>query len=178
MKSNERVLGWKRHPHRVRGGVFFLTKFKGYLDRLRENLETLDEQIENARQNSKVKGKDSRVALQYTKTLRDLVELRDRTLLNIKAHLLGRDETGAIVEPEDYYDGNPSVEFERCFNDFLGPWDPRWLKLKCEDCGKESRDTSTRHFPHQFEQDEFFVLCPSCYEKRMEKSDNSKGEKE
>jgi hypothetical protein len=30
-----------------------------------------------------------------------LVELRNTTLANIKVHLLGRDETGAITEPED-----------------------------------------------------------------------------
>jgi len=34
-------------------GVIFLTKLKGYLDGLRENLEALDEQIENARKMSK-----------------------------------------------------------------------------------------------------------------------------
>jgi hypothetical protein len=57
---------------------------------MRENLETLDEQIANARVMSKRKGKDAN-ALQWTKTLRDLVELRNETLEKIKGHVLGRD---------------------------------------------------------------------------------------
>lgn len=36
--------------------------------------------------------------MQWAKTLRDLVELRNSTLANIKAHMLGRDETGVITE--------------------------------------------------------------------------------
>jgi len=52
-----------------------LTKFKGYLDRLRENVESLDEAIETAKANSKKRGRD---ALQWAKTLRDLIELRWR----------------------------------------------------------------------------------------------------
>ena len=59
-------------------------------------LRFLDEQIATARKMSKPKGKaDKALALQWAKTLRDLVELRNTTLGNIKMHLLGRDETGA-----------------------------------------------------------------------------------
>ncbi|MCX6658952.1 MAG: hypothetical protein NTX81_01030 [Candidatus Bathyarchaeota archaeon] len=143
-----------------------MTKFKGYLDRLRENLETLDEQIENARKMSKVKKKgDNRVALQYSKTLRDLVELRDKTLINIKAHLLGRDETGAVHEPSDVYSGNQEVEFERAFKTFMAPWTAADLKLKCDDCGKESEEVTTRHIQRGYESD-YFDLCNECSEKR------------
>lgn len=49
------------------------------------------------------KGADNRIALQWAKTLRDLVELHDTTLANIKVHLLGRDETGAANEPPGLY---------------------------------------------------------------------------
>ena len=150
-----------------------MTKFKGYLDRLRENLVTLDEQIENARKMSKVKKGGEGVALQYSKTLRDLVELRDKTLLNIKAHLLGRDETGAINEPSDVYAGNQEVEFERAFKTFMAPWTAADLKLKCTDCGLESEEVTTRRIEHKFDPDEYFVLCSECYEKR-EKQDQSK----
>jgi hypothetical protein len=143
-----------------------LTGFKGYLDRLRENLVTLDEQVENARRMSKVKGKgDSRVALQYSKTLRDLVELRDKTLLNIKAHLLGRNATGVVNEPSDIYDGNPQVEFERTFKLFMAPWTAADLKIKCDDCGLESEEVTTRHIQRGYES-EYFDLCNACYEKR------------
>ena len=127
----------------------------GYLDRLRENLETLDEQIVNARKMSEKKGKDSN-ALQWAKVLRDLVELRDTTLANIKAHLLGRDETGVTNEPADVYARNSQVEYERYFRSLLSPWDQQDLKLKCEDCGKENEEVSTREFPHAYEVDEYF----------------------
>jgi len=63
----------------------------GYLDRLRENIEVLDEQIENARKMSKPNKKgDRRAALQSAKILRDLVELRNETLDKIKVHLSER----------------------------------------------------------------------------------------
>jgi len=145
-----------------------LAKFKGYLDRLRENLEALDEQIANAREMSKVKtkGQDKAVALQYVKTLRDLVELRDKTLLHIKAHLLGRDETGVVNEPSDAYNGNQEVEFERAFKTFMAPWTAEDLKLKCIDCGLESEEVTNRRFYHKFTSDDYFDLCNKCYEKR------------
>jgi len=143
---------------------------RGYLDRLRENLDTLDEQIESARKMSKKKGKDSN-ALQWAKTLRDLVELRNMTLANIKAHLLGRDESGAATEPPEYYTSNrnTNVMFERDFEAFLTPWTREDLKLECEDCGKESEEVSMRQFLHEYEADEHFDLCDRCYEKRIAK---------
>jgi len=152
-------------------------KLNGYLDHLRENLETLDEQIVNARKMSKKKGKDSN-ALQWAKTLRDLVELRNTTLANIKAHLLGRDETGATNEPDDVYVGNPQVEYERYFRKLLSPWTQQDLKLKCEDCGVESEDTTNRHFPREHASDDYFDLCDRCYEKRTAKEGDEPGESE
>ena len=147
-------------------------KLNGYLDHLRENLETLDEQIVNARRMSKKKGKDSN-ALQWAKVLRDLVELRDTTLANIKAHLLGRDETGATNEPDDVYVGNPQVEYERYFRSLLSPWTQQDLKLKCQDCDKESEEVSTHVFSGQP-----LDLCPRCYEKRTAKEGDEPGESE
>jgi len=152
-------------------------KLNGYLDHLRENLETLDEQIVNARKMSKKKGKDSN-ALQWAKTLRDLVELRNTTLANIKAHLLGRNETGATNEPDDVYAGNPQVEYERYFRSLLSPWTQQDLKLKCEDCGVESEDTTNRHFPREDASDDYFDLCEKCYEKRVAKEGDEPGESE
>ena len=143
-----------------------MAKFKGYLDRLRENLVTLDSQIENARVLSKAKKGDKAVTLQYSKTLRDLVELRDKTLLNIKAHLLGRDETGTVNEPSGTYYGNQEVEFERVFQTFMAPWHKEDLKLKCADCSKESEEVSTRRIEHKLDPDEYFDLCNECFEKR------------
>jgi hypothetical protein len=103
-------------PPTLGEGVFFLTRIDGYLDHLPENLEVLDEAIANARKMSKPKGKGNKAAaLQWAKTLRDLVELRNTTLANIKAHLLGRDETGATNEPGDVYAGNVQVEYEERF---------------------------------------------------------------
>jgi hypothetical protein len=147
-------------------------KLNGYLDHLRENLETLDEQIVNARKMSKKKGKDSN-ALQWAKVLRDLVELRDTTLGNIKAHLLGRDETGATNEPDDVYVGHPQVEYERYFRSLLSPWTQQDLKLKCQDCDKESEEVSTHDFSGQP-----LDLCPRCYEKRTAKEGDEPGESE
>jgi len=149
-----------------------LTKIKGYLDRLRENIDVLDESIANARKMSKRKGKDAN-ALQWTKTLRDLVELRNTTLANIKAHMNGRDETGAVQEPPDLYDENPQIEFERYFRNLMTPWTPNDLKLKCEDCGVESEDVSHRDFQELKDshwktivEAEDADLCPQCVEKR------------
>jgi hypothetical protein len=154
-------------------------KLNGYLDHLRENLETLDDQIVNARKMSKPKGKgDKSAALQWAKTLRDLVEVRNQTLLNIKAHLLGRDETGSVSEPPDFYSGNAQVMFERDFRGLLAPWTREDLKLKCEDCGKESEEVSRRKFPHEYEADEYFDLCDKCYEKRVAKEGDEPGKAE
>jgi hypothetical protein len=164
-------------------GLFILTdkKLNGFSDRLRRNLETLDEQIENARAMSKPKTKeDRRAALQWSKTLRDLIELRNATLANVKAHLLGRDETGLPTEPVDYYDGNGHVMFERDFqNLFLAPWHESDLKLECEDCGVNSEKVSTRCFPGDYaENDELLTLCEKCYRKRTAKEEEESSESE
>jgi len=96
----------------------------------------LDEAIATAQTMSKKKGKDAN-ALQWAKCLKDLIELRNSTLTNIKTHLLGRDESGAPIEPPGHegYDGDNLVLFEREFQTFLSPWTQEDLKLKCEDCG-------------------------------------------
>jgi hypothetical protein len=111
--------------------------------------------------------------LQWAKTLRDLVELRNATLANIKVHLLGRDETGAANEPADYWDSNPQIMFERAFKGFLMPWTLQDLKLKCEDCSVESEDVSHHEFPEIQDSHwktlvnrEAANLCPQCVEKR------------
>lgn len=147
-------------------------KFTGYLDRLRENLELLDGGIENAEAMSKGKRKDARMALQWMKMLRDLVELRNVALLEVKAHLSGRDQTGAIREPPDQYDSNPEVMFERDFRTFLEPWRESDLKLQCEDCCVESEQVYSRSVEVQvlgqlFPDSEQHDLCPKCYEKRL-----------
>jgi len=122
--------------------MFFLNDGRSpdaFLDRLRENLEALDEQIRLARKNSKAKE-----GLQWAKLTRDLIEQRNLTLDRIKAHLLGRTEVGNIKEPKDYYGSNPEVEFERTFQTFLSPWSQKDLKLRCGNCGKESEDVIQR----------------------------------
>jgi hypothetical protein len=137
-------------------------KLNGFLDRLRENLEVLDEQIQNARVMSKKKDKDAN-ALQWTKTLRDLIELRNVTLDKIKIHLLGRDQTGASTEPPDHYNGNSEVMFERDFQKFLSPWTRQNLELKCDDCRVKSEEVSGHYIETE---EEHLNLCEKCYEKR------------
>lgn len=115
---------------------------------------------------SKKKGKDAN-ALQWAKTLRDLIELRNTTMEKIKGHILGRDETGAINEPTSVWDHNDQVEFERYLKNQLSLWTEDDLKLECEDCGVESEDVSNRHFSHPYpENDENLDLCEKCYNKR------------
>src|SRR5208283_3897960 len=101
-----------------------MTKFKGFLDRLRENIQVLDEEIATARKFAKPrKGSDSQVSLQWAKTLVNLVELRNTTLDKVKLHLLGRDgEFGLPIEPPGEYDDNSQIMFEREFKNFLSPW--------------------------------------------------------
>jgi hypothetical protein len=156
-------------------------KLGGYLDHLRENLEILDEQIVNARRMSRKKGKDSN-ALQWAKTLRDLVELRNTTLVHIKTHLLGRDETGSPNEPHDIWAGNSEVEYERHFRSMLSPWTQQHLKLKCEDCNKESEEVFSRSFKKQVSlgigdvmitETEHHDLCSRCYAKRAAKDERT-----
>jgi len=147
----------------------------GYLDRLRENLEVLDEAIANARKMSKPKGKSEKaLALQYGKLVRDLVDQRNVTLTAIKAHLLGRDETGAVNEPQDSYRANEQIEFERYFHDMLSPWTEDHVKLECEDCGVKSEDVSNRHISHPYPKpDEYYDLCKKCYDKRTKSNGES-----
>jgi len=149
-----------------------LTELHGFLDHLRENLEILDEQIENARAMSKEKGTG---ALQWAKTLRDLIQLRNETLDKIKAHLLGRDETGAVEEPMDTFedDTHPLTRFERKVHAYLAkPWTTDDLKTKCDKCGTETNSTLTRDFGrYQIGKDynDYFEykrrdLCDACHD--------------
>jgi len=148
--------------------MFFLSDSEplhGFLDRLRENLETLDDQITLAEKNSKGKG-----GLQWAKLVRDLIEERNSTLDRIKAHLLGRTEVGSIKEPEDYYRGHTEVEFERTFHDFLSPWTMNDLKLRCSECQQESRDVIQRRLvvaKDAWGNDEIQLrdLCRNCFKK-------------
>jgi len=152
------------------------TPLNGCLDRLREHLEVLDEAIVEARKLSKVrKGASGRDTIQGLKILRDLVEQRNLTLDRIQAHLLGRDQTGAITEPADAWDKNPQVEYERYFRNQLVPWTQNDLKLECEDCGVRSENVSNRYFEEQrgpkyelLKEGEAVNLCSKCYHKRNE----------
>ena len=155
----------------------------GYLDRMRRNISSLDESIEDVRKTPEgEKAAEKRARL---KLLRDLVELQNASLLAVKTHLLGRAETGTPVEPEDYYAKNPEVEFERAFQRFLEPWTQEDLKLKCADCGVESEDVSYRSFERKvpFEIGDFkstttetynVDLCEKCYDKRTASSGEEK----
>jgi hypothetical protein len=139
---------------------------------MRENLEALDEAIDEAKAASKSrKGSDSRIRLQWTKTLRDLVELRNNTLLSIKVHLLGRGESGAPIEPEGFFEGNVQVEFERYFQRLISPWSPDQLKLECQDCHACSMSVSRRRFITDYDDIgpnyDHLNLCPECYAKRQ-----------
>lgn len=59
-------------------------KFKGYLDRLRENVDALDEAIANARAMSKKKGKDANALQNVTIA----VHYDDGSMKNIQTDLL------------------------------------------------------------------------------------------
>ena len=92
----------------------------GYLNRMRRNLESLDESIDATHKVPRgEKATDKRARL---KLLRDLIELQNASLLTVKTHLLGRDQTGAGNEPADVYGDNDQVEFERYFKNMLAPW--------------------------------------------------------
>ena len=137
---------------------------------MRESLEAIEEQIENAKTMSKKKDANS---LQWSKQLLNLIQERDVILERVKGHLLGRDETGAIKEPEDSWDYNGQVEYERNFHNFLKPWTKDDLKLKCEDCGVSSEEVTNQFFNEvqdnhyrTIREAENVDLCPKCYEKR------------
>ena len=147
----------------------------GYLDRLRENVATLDEALALARKMGKSKkAGDRHAAIQALKLIRDLAEVRNATLLSIKAHILGRDETGAVKEPANFYSGNAEVMFEREFRRLLQPWTLEDLKLECEDCGV----TSEKVWTWTLETGEFTSenadLCGKCYEKRAAQQPSQK----
>jgi hypothetical protein len=155
-----------------------LTELHGFLDHLRENLEILDEQIENARVMSKSKEKGDN-ALQWSKTLRDLVELRNATLEKIQAFLLGRSETGTVEEPMDVFssDTHPLTRFERKFHDYLAkPWTVDDLKTKCAKCETESETTQTHHFEKFYTTSDWSKyiqydtqnLCDGCYDATLQ----------
>jgi len=162
--------------------VFFLTGKKllnGYLDRLRENVATLDEALALARKMGKSKkAGDRHAAIQALKLIRDLAEVRNATLLSIKAHILGRDETGTVKEPANVYSGNAEVMFERDFKRLLEPWTLEDLKLECEDCGVTSEKVSTRTLETGEFSSENADLCEKCYEKRAAKEGDGPGESE
>ena len=106
---------------------------RGHLNRFRRNLDSLDESIESLRKApTGEKPADKRARL---KLLRDLIELQESTLTDVKADLLGRSESGSVIEPEDYYDSNAQIEYERYFRNQLEPWTVDDLKLTCADCG-------------------------------------------
>ena len=163
------------------GGSLFLAARKrvGYLDRLRQNLEILDEEIGKVQSMRKAKrGSEDRAALQWAKLLRDLVEQRTSTLTEIKAHLLGRDQSGAVKDPPDHYVSHSQIVFERDFRNFLEPWKESDLRIRCESCGVRSEDVFSRAFSRQvpvlpnsavmIPETEYLDLCPECYEKRRQ----------
>ena len=150
-------------------------KLNGYLDRLRENVATLDEALALARKMGKSKkAGDRHAAIQALKLIRDLAEVRNATLLSIKAHILGRDETGTVKEPANVYSGNAEVMFERDFKRLLEPWTLEDLKLKCEDCGVTSEKVSTRRLETGEFSSENADLCETCYEKRAAQQPSQK----
>ena len=155
-----------------------MSELHGFLDHLRENLQILDEQIENAREMSKSKEKTDN-SLQWAKTLRDLIQLRNETLDKIKSHLLGRDETGTVKEPLNFHSSqtHPLTLFERQVHDFLDkPWTVESLKIKCERCGTESDSTRTRAFERFYTTNDYSKsiqhddqdLCDGCYERTLQ----------
>jgi len=143
----------------------------GYLDKVRRNIQALDESIESTRkapEGEKVAERRARLKL-----LRDLIELENVTLTGVKSHLLGRDETGAPGEPVGTWDYNSQVMFERSFHYLLTPWTLDLLKLKCQDCGIESEEVSHHNFQeirdshyNTIVRAEDADLCPKCVEKR------------
>jgi Cdc6-like AAA superfamily ATPase len=160
-------------------GLIFLSGNKllyGFLDQLREHLEILDESITTARKLAKPKrGVSSRDAIQALKILRALIEERNLVLDRIKAHLNGRDETGAIREPES------EVEFERTFRNMLRLWRVEDLRLECEECGRVSERVSSRTVRVGFdplggEQTEDQDLCDPCFRKLERDFDKAQAE--
>jgi hypothetical protein len=139
---------------------------------LRRNVQNIDAAISEVQKAPKgEKPAEKRARL---KMLRDPTELQNSTLMTVKTHLLGRDQTGAPNEPPDVYSGNSQIEFERYFKNMLSPWSPEDLKLECEDCGRKSEEVRNRHFPEEYDglrevkAAENIDLCDKCYAKRLD----------
>ncbi len=118
-------------------------------------------------------------SLQWAKTLRDLIHLRNETLDKNKSHLLGRDETGTVKEPLNFHssDNHPLTLFERQVHNYLSrPWTVEGLKIKCEKCEAESDSTRTRTFERFYTTSDYSKyiqhkdrdLCGDCYEKTLQ----------
>lgn len=144
----------------------------GFLDHMRRNISTLEESIEDIRKAPE--GESSTDKRARLKLLRDFLELQNTTLLSVKTHLLGRDETGAPNEPPDMNDHNDQIEFERRFREMLSPWTQGDLKLTCEKCNVESELVSHRTFERYYTtggnsiQYREMELCGDCYEKTLQ----------
>ena len=131
-------------------------RIPGYLNRLKRNIDVLDDGIDSIQKPPKgEKPAEKRARL---KLLRDLVELQNGSLTSVKVHLLGRDATGAPNEPPDHYEDNDQIEFERYFKNQLAPWTEEDLKLECEDCGVRGENVYGRDGAD---------LCNKCNKKRQ-----------
>jgi len=143
----------------------------GFLDHARQSLQILDQSIADAQQMSHVKtgrGHDNESRLEWTRELRNLIELRNSTLQSIKHHMLGRDyDTGQFSEPEDIW------QFERDFHKYVtaDPWTQEDLELECEECHKSSIEVEEYDFD-----DEKRKLCEPCHEKATSQQDDAKDE--
>lgn len=143
----------------------------GFLDRLREHLEILDEAIATSGNLAKPKqGASSRDTIQGLKILRDLVQERNATLDRIQAVLLGKDETGVTRSPKDVCSGDGQVLFEREFHWMLQPWRESDLLIKCGECGRSSDEVYQRSVRVGVdrwgdEETEDRDLCDRCFKK-------------
>jgi len=143
----------------------------GFLDRLAEHLQVLDEAIETAQSLAKPKKPaSSRDTIQGLKILRDLISERNATLDRIQAVLLGRHETGVTRSPEDVYLGDGQILFEREFHRMLQPWRESDLRIKCEECGRSSNEVYRRRIRVGVnhwgsEETEDHRLCDRCFKK-------------
>ncbi len=71
-------------------------------------------------------------------------------------------------EPNDIWENNSEMEFERSFKRMLSPWTQKDLELKCEKCGVESEDVTTREGEYEGMVD--WDLCDKCNEKKNAES--------
>jgi hypothetical protein len=139
----------------------------GFLDHARLTLQVLDQSIADAQQMSQAKtgrGHDNESRLEWTRELRNLLELRNSTMTEIKHHMLGRDyETGQFSEPEDVW------QFERDFHKYVTsePWTQDDLELECEECHKSSLEVEEYDFD-----DEKRKLCEPWHERLTPQREN------